>query len=114
MKIDEAIRIFSKFLNSSWDIVTPLLLEREYTSNIGSINDWFQANWEILVERKVLDVTGYLDIYGEGADCYGASSRMTDIDAIPTFTIKVVLANDAVKDLLNNEILANTEFFLTN
>ena len=68
MEIDKAIRIFSDFLNSSSEIVTPLLIDRHYTSDESSIGDWLQANWEILVEKKVLKQNEYLEIYSDGAD----------------------------------------------
>lgn len=110
MEIDKAIRIFSNFLNSSWGIVTPLLIERSYTSDESSIDDWLQSNWEVLVERKVLALDEYLESYGNGADFYGISCRMTDIEALPKFSVKIILGNENVKDLLNNEILINVEF----
>jgi hypothetical protein len=110
MVINNEIRAFSDFLNSCWDIVIPLLLGRPYSSDEGSIGDWLQVNWEILVEKKVLHQDEYLEIYGDGADFYGASSRMTDIEASPTFSIKVVLNNEGIIDLLNNELISNLEF----
>jgi hypothetical protein len=110
MEIDKAIRIFSDFLNSSWGIVIPLLFDRSYTSNESSISDWLQTNWEILVERKVLQLNEYLEFYGDGADYYGKSCRMTDIDAIPIFSIKVILDKIEIDDLLNKETLINTNF----
>lgn len=45
-----------------------------------------------------------MDVYGEGADFNGSSSRITDVNALPNFSIKVrgCLEKD-VLDLLNNE-----------
>lgn len=104
MEIDKAIRTFVDFLNSSWIIVSPLLLNRDYTSNEDSINDWLQANWELLVERKVLKVNEYLEVYGEGADYNGASSRIADPEALPNFKVIVKTKNgNSVLDILNNE-----------
>ena len=104
MEIDKAIRIFVNFLNSSWSIVSPLLINRDYTTNEDSINDWLQANWELLVERKVLKLNEYLEVYGDEADFNGDSSRITDPEALPNF--KVVTKSrdgDKVLDILNNE-----------
>jgi hypothetical protein len=104
MGIDKAIRTFVDFLNSSWVIVSQLLLNRNYTSNEDSINDWLQANWELLVERKVLKVNEYLEVYGEGADFNGASSRISDPKALPNFKVIVKTKNgNDVLDILNNE-----------
>ncbi len=102
MNIDNAIRLFSDFLTASWENVIPLLLDRPYTTNESSINDWLQVNWEFLVERKVLPINKYLEIYGEGADFYGESSRITDIHSLPNYSIKVVLCYNNQTDVLNN------------
>jgi hypothetical protein len=108
MEINKAIRIFASFLNASWDIVMPLLLEREYTSDDSSVGDWLQTNWEILVEKKVLNQDNYLEVYSDGADYNGASSRMNDKEAMPTHTIKVFV-NDKAMDFLNNQIFRDRE-----
>ncbi len=39
-------------------------------------NDWLQANWELIVERQLGDSDLYLEVYGDGADCNGESSRV--------------------------------------
>lgn len=108
MEIDKEIRAFASFLNASWDIVVPLLSGREYTSDESSIGDWLQANWEILVEKKILKQNEYLEIYSDGADYNGASSRMNDIEALPTHNLTVFLHDKAV-DILNNEIIISKE-----
>ncbi len=106
MEINQAVRIFASFLNVSWNIVMPLVSGREYTADESSIGDWLQANWEILVERKVLHLNQYLEIYGEGADYNGGSSRMNDIEATPTHTLKLFAIDEAV-DILNNETISS-------
>jgi hypothetical protein len=113
MNIDKAIRVFADFLNNSWIIVSQLLLDRNYTSNEDSVNDWLQANWELLVERNVLKVNEYLEVYGEGADYNGASSRIVDPEALPNFKVIVKSKTGSkILDVLNNEqiILENVTF----
>jgi len=113
MTTDNAIRIFSEFLNSTWTIVNQLLIDRNYTSNEDSINDWLQSNWEFLVERKILKLNDYLEVYGDGADFNGASSRITDPNAVANFKIKAIPKNNKpVYDVLNEEeiTLVNTSF----
>ncbi|OJU73558.1 MAG: hypothetical protein BGO09_09380 [Bacteroidetes bacterium 47-18] len=106
MEIDKAIRIFVDFLNSSWSIVSPLLINRDYTTNEDSINDWLQANWELLVERKVLDVNNYLEVYGEGADYNGESSRITAPEVLPNFKVNIKSINgNEILDVLNNRLV---------
>lgn len=113
MTVDNALRIFMQFLNHSWCTVSPLLNNRQYTTDTDSVNDWLQANWEVLVERRVLDFNNYLEVYGDGADFHGASSRIINPDALPNF--RVVLkpkVGSRVHDILNDEpvILQDTTF----
>ncbi len=113
MNLDTAIRVFAKFINDAWFTVMPLVKDRNYTSDESSISDWLQSNWEILVERKILEINQYLEIYGEGADFNGASSRITDIDALPNFSIKVNQSSkEQIFDLLNDEYVSigNADF----
>lgn len=108
MNVDNAIRLFAIFLNASWTSTTQLLTERYYTSNEDSVNDWLQANWEILVERKILEIGEYLEVYGEGADFNGASSRITDPTSFPTYMIQVLAKNgSSIYDFLNEEETAS-------
>lgn len=102
MEIDKAIRIFSKFLNNCWDIINPLVLGRFYTSNESSISDWLQANWEILVEKKILQLNEYLEFYGDGADYYGDSCRIANIKAVAIFSVQTVLNDKNKTDLQYN------------
>lgn len=76
-----ALESFIAFLNISWNIVCINL-------NEDDMNDWLQANWEILVEsclgngKRIL-----LEPYGEGADCNGDSSRVFEPNKIATHRI---------------------------
>jgi hypothetical protein len=108
MNINRAIKVFAEFLNVSWSITDPLISKRTYTSDESSRNDWIQANWEILVERKVLPLNEYLEVYGEGADFNGASSRITDIEANATYSIRVFIKN--ATDILSNERIQSNEY----
>ncbi len=108
MDIDKAMRLFVDFLNLTWNIIEPLISNRDYTSDETSKSDWIQANWELLVERKVLPLNDYLEIYGEGADFNGISSRITDIEAYATFSVGVII-DDAI-DILNNQKIRNQRY----
>lgn len=109
MNIDKAMRLFANYLNATWNIVEPLILNRNYTSNENSRSDWIQANWELLVERKVLPLNDYLEVYGAGADFNGKSSRITDIEADATFFVGVVV--DEAVDVLNNQDIRSQIYF---
>lgn len=108
MNVNEIIKYFSDFLNVSWNCAIPLLSERAYTSNEDSINDWMQANWELLVERKILPLNEYLEVYGDGADFNGVSSRITDMNRVATYYLSVSIY--AGVDLLTNEKVNNSIF----
>lgn len=101
--IDLAIRDFSYFLNKSFKTVQPLLNEHKYAVDESIIDDWLQFNWEMLVERNVLDINECLEIYGEGADYFGTSSRITLKDSLPTFSIKVEPQN-SILDYFSDKI----------
>lgn len=110
VNLDMAVRYFAKFVNDSWASVMPLLEDRSYTTNESSIADWLQANWEILVERKVLELNQYLDIYAEGADFNGSSSRITDTNAWSNYAVKVKgRFGNEIPDLLNDEQVLITD-----
>lgn len=86
MNVDEIVRNFQQFLEASWQSVEstlPLTPEGEHFRL-----DWLQANWEILVEAVIrLDGISFLEFYGEGAECNGASSRVWKPDAEATHRI---------------------------
>lgn len=104
MMIDKAIRVFATFMNNSWVEVNQLLVDRDYTSNESSVSDWLQSNWELLIERKVLKINNYLEVYGDGADFNGASSRITDPNSTANFRIKIKpKIGNRVFDILNEE-----------
>ena len=108
MDIDKAIRIFSDFLNKSWNIIIPLLSDRSYTTDESSRSDWLQSNWELLVERKVLQLNEYFEVYGDGADFNGESSRITDIASNATHSVKVLVNKG--NDILNSSEVENAKF----
>ena len=113
MSVDTAIRMFANFLNDSWATASKLLPGRKYTSDEDSYNDWLQANWELLVERKILRIEEYLEVYGDGADYNASSSRITDPEAISTFKVIVKSKNnEKIFDLLNceNVVLEYSDF----
>ncbi len=104
MSIDQAIRIFATFLNCSIEKIKDLINNRNYTSDENSLNDWIQVNWEILVERKVLNLNEYIEVYGEGADFTGGSSRVSNSDALPNYKVIVNSKNgEFIFDVLNRE-----------
>ena len=90
MNIDEIVRKFQQFLEASWQSVEnmiPAALDRHLPAEDLRL-DWLQANWEILVEAIIRpDANSFLEVYGEGADCNGASSRVWLPDADPTHRV---------------------------
>jgi len=101
-----AVRLFQSFLQESWDSAQEFLGKSEET--VGLVDDWLQANWELLVEAAVCPEPGqFLEFYGEGADCNGASSRVWMPEAQPTHRIYCVpKEGGAVLDVLTAEPIA--------
>lgn len=103
------IKEFSNFLNLSWPLVQDSF-QGEDGEDVR--DDWLQANWELLVERG-LGVRIFLDAYGNGADCYGASSRVTFNTELPTHSIVCKSGNGKpLKDLLSKNEIGNSSSVL--
>lgn len=93
---------FSSLLVHSWENLS-LLSESDQTGSLTI--DWLQANWELLVEGLVGQGI-FLEIYGEGADCIGASSRVLYPDRLPTHQIICKpLQGSQIYDVLNDQQL---------
>jgi hypothetical protein len=76
MNIDvtEAVGAFRGVLCCSWPHMAPLVA-RDTTGSL--LGDWMQANWEMIVEAAIPPTPRiFLEVYGDGADCNGASSRV--------------------------------------
>jgi hypothetical protein len=65
------------------------------------INDFYQANWEILVESVICSPgKEFLEIYGEGADCNSDSSRVSFPQKVATHQIVCrEISSNFVKDI---------------
>ena len=85
MDAKKALGLFRNFLNASWPTV--LVFEEQYSEPHDFRIDWLQGNWELMVERRLFDGSNFLQFYGEGADCNGASSRVLYPDKIATHHI---------------------------
>lgn len=87
MDVTKALGLFRDLLNSSWPTV--LAFEEQYED--CSFNEfrmnWLQTNWEQTVEQSILQGPWFLDVYGEGAEFGGKSSRVFRSDALPSHQI---------------------------
>lgn len=112
MNTDQVIRTFQKFLNTSWESIESILSnssdERETT-----LADWFQANWECLVETSLChEAECFLEIYGDGAECNGNSSRVWNPNILPTHEIYChTNAHQTIIDILSNKEVTHIEQF---
>lgn len=96
------LKVFSKFLVSSWEDLSKLL-ENDTTGSLKE--DWLQANWELLVEGLAGEGV-ILEPYGDGADCNGASSRVLYPNRIPSHHIICKpLDGHSIYDVLNEQRL---------
>ncbi len=91
-RINYVIKNFINFLNRSLPVFNDIkqFFDDEFLFD-EQRNDFFQANWEILVESLICAAgEEFLEAYGDGADCNGASSRVFLPDKIPTHKIKCI------------------------
>ena len=103
ISVKELLEKFSNLLTYYYDNLSSL---SEYDTS-GSLNeDWLQANWELLVEGLLGKEDLVLEVYGDGADCNGESSRVLYPNWLPTHKIICMSTdNNQVYDILNKRQL---------
>ena len=104
MDVDNHIRDFAGFLTASW----PYAVRLAKRSTIGSfLDDWKQANWEILVEASIGDDV-FLVVYNGQAECYPDSSRVFRPAQLPTHLVAITPrdGSSTAVDVLTNEQIA--------
>ena len=103
INIKKLLKNYSRLLDSSWDIIEQTSA-KDLTGSFK--NDWLQANWELLVEGMLGDSEKVLEIYGDGADCNGASSRILFPERMPTHKIVCMpIMGGGVHDALSRKEL---------
>ena len=90
--IESILENFRDFLISSWNNIERLEGFNEDSDFISDLlNDFLQSNWEILVESLICEPgEEFLEVYGDGADCNGASSRICFPDKAATHRIECI------------------------
>ncbi len=96
--ITEELQSFRAILRESWPFLSPLV-QKDKTGSF--LEDWMQANWEMVVECSIPPELGVvLEIYGEGADCT-TTSRVWKPDAMPTHRVFCETSGDTkINDVL--------------
>jgi hypothetical protein len=105
--IDAVVRRFARLLAAAWSEV----LDASRLSTTGSfLQDWLQANWEIMVEAS-LEPGVFLEVYGEGADCNERSSRVYRPDGTATHAVVCLprLGAGTAQDILGGRHVAFTD-----
>jgi len=109
--ISQLLNFYRLYLDANIDNVR-LLIEENRGADTNYIYNWLQASWELLVERMILQPKNYLEVYGEGADLYGSSSRISFSDSLPTHRIRCKSKHSpTVKDLLSGEYINPNDLF---
>ena len=86
--INILIHNFIIFLRNSWKHLQTIF---SYDQTSSLKDDWLQANWELLVEGFLLEEEQvYLEVYGDGADINGSSSRVLYEDKLPTHIVHCI------------------------
>jgi hypothetical protein len=68
MSPDDALSRFRRFLTDCWPVMLEFANEAGWDDDPYFLDRWQQANWEILVERRILGPGEYLRPYGYGGD----------------------------------------------
>ena len=107
ISVKELLEKFSNLLTYYYDNLSSL---SEYDTS-GSLNeDWLQANWELLVEGLLGKEDLVLEVYGDGADCNGESSRVLYPNWLPTHKIICMPTdNNQAYDILNKRQLDTSQ-----
>ncbi len=100
--LERAIFLFRELLNNSWNTLKKI----EKCDSTGSfLMDWLQFNWELVVESAIIkwerDIN--IEVYGDGADANGESSRILYPNNMPNRKIICKSKRGAFFDKLSNE-----------
>jgi hypothetical protein len=97
MTLQQLLEKYRTLLNSFWPDAQAIAKD---AGEDEWLNDWMQANWELIVEGGLSpDSSITLEIYGEGADFYGSSSRIPRPQATPTHAVRARPAPNAIDAL---------------
>lgn len=99
---DALVRGFARLLTAAWHEVQAFAPPRS-----SYVIDWLQSQWEMFVEGALPPGT-FLEIYGEGADCNGRSSRVYRPDAIPTHRVVCSPRGASAIDRISGRAMADT------
>jgi len=86
VKLESILEEFRSYLLLNFKGISSILSDEQ-------IEDWLQANWEIIVEFRLQNfgiTEGLIDIYGNGADCNGVGSRVSLPTSLPTSAVHIV------------------------
>ena len=103
--LDAALDVFLTVLRSSWESVRSGLVDSAGWDE-SVLNDWAQANWEMIVEAALSrEGRVVLDVYATGADCNDRSSRVWRPELLPTHAIacRSTRHDGVVRDLLTGQ-----------
>lgn len=102
MKVDDALLAFLTVLRTSWTSVKDCLVAAGWDDSASA--DWVQANWEMIVEAAVSrDVSTVLQVYADGADCNGGSSRVWRPEVAPTHRILCLAKATPVVEMISGK-----------
>lgn len=110
--VNKIVLSFQNFLESCFEIVEKNIeSSSDDTEQEEILNDFLQANWELLVESIICESgKEFLAVYGDGADCNGASSRVCFPQKIATHKIECMGNSDMIIDRLSGKKIKPQEY----
>lgn len=99
-QVHNLVHCFRDMLVRCWSTIAKVASD---SSADNLLNDWCQSSWEMVVEAALSAKQPiFLEVYGEGADCNGESSRVLYPDKKPSHRIEIKTTKDTV-DVINGQ-----------
>ncbi|MDB6081209.1 MAG: hypothetical protein JWO53_481 [Chlamydiia bacterium] len=83
VNVTEHITKFRDFLCICWPSIDSLMAGHDWHEDDNFIDDWLEANWELLVERELLRGEGFLKSFGMSP----SASRVISPNQKPTYAV---------------------------
>ena len=88
MTVNQLIFNFHGFILACWPQLSVIMENLDWDNEPYFVEDWIQANWELMVERQLLSNDHFLLPYGYGV---GTEHRHTNIGKLATHRVIATL-----------------------
>ncbi len=103
INITEHIDKFRQFLVAGWPYLDDLMEYHDWDNDDNFIDYWLQANWEILVEREILEGKGFLSQFS----MTHLSNRVTYPEKKPGYSVIGTCERGLINQRTSEETIFN-------